>query len=63
MIFYEIYQKNQDISDDEKNFFGTERQRQKQRQKQRQSVSKTQYMLYFSKAGVISLVLGSRYIC
>ena len=59
MIFYEIYQKNQDISDDEKNFFGTERQR----QKQRQSVSKTQYMLYFSEAGVISLVLGSRYIC
>ena len=55
MIFYEIYQKNQDISDDEKNFFRTERQR--------QSVSKTQYMLYFSEAGVISLVLGSRYIC
>ena len=59
MIFYEIYQKNQDISDNEKNFFRTERQR----QKQRQSVSKTQYMLYFSEAGVISLVLGSRYIC
>ena len=59
MIFYEIYQKNQDISDNEKNFFRTERQR----QKQRQSVSKTQYMLYFSEAGGISLVLGSRYIC